>query len=146
MSEMANEIMKVFERYQRAALRKDVEGMMALYADDVRVFDTWGVWEYDGAAALRVTIAKWFESLREETVQVSAEDVRIDGTQDLVFVSAVMQYAAISESGQMLRSMQNRLTWVLVRREGGWKIVHEHTSTPIGFDDLKAIMHRPVTS
>ncbi|CAN7150626.1 nuclear transport factor 2 family protein [Trinickia sp. LjRoot230] len=146
MSEMANDVVTVLERYRRAVLRKDVEGMMALYADDVRVFDTWGVWEYDGAAARRVTVAQWFGSLRNETVQVSAEDVRIDGTQDFAFVSAVVQYAAISESGQVLRSMQNRLTWALARREGNWKIVHEHTSTPIGFDDLKAIMHRPIAS
>lgn len=104
------------------------------------------MWEYDGAAARRVTVAQWFGSLRNETVQVSAEDVRIDGTQDFAFVSAVVQYAAISESGQVLRSMQNRLTWALARREGNWKIVHEHTSTPIGFDDLKAIMHRPIAS
>lgn len=42
MSEMANDVVTVLERYRRAVLRKDVEGMMALYADDVRVFDTWG--------------------------------------------------------------------------------------------------------
>jgi hypothetical protein len=38
--------------------------------------------------------------------------------------------------------MQNRLTWALTRREGALKIVHEHTSAPVGFDDLKAILRR----
>jgi ketosteroid isomerase-like protein len=41
----------------------------------------------------------------------------------------------------MLRSLQDRLTWVLVRKGGGWLITHQHTSFPVG-DDLKAILRR----
>lgn len=41
-----------------------------------------------------------------------------------------------------LRSIQNRLTWVLMRREQTWRIVHEHTSAPIGIEDLNAIARR----
>jgi ketosteroid isomerase-like protein len=37
-----------------------------------------------------------------------------------------------------------RVTWSLARRESAWKIVHEHTSAPIGFKDLKAILQRQI--
>jgi ketosteroid isomerase-like protein len=40
--------------------------------------------------------------------------------------------------------MQNRFTWALRRKRASWSIVHEHTSTPIGFSDLKGILQRGV--
>ena len=129
--------------YRTAVLNQDVEGMMALYARDVRVFDTWGVWAYEGAAAWRQAVEQWFGSLGDETVRVSFDDVRSEGGSDMTMVSAIGAYAAFSASGEALRSMQNRITWSLARRENAWKIVHEHSSAPIGFEDLKAILRRP---
>ena len=38
--------------------------------------------------------------------------------------------------------MQNRFTWALKLEGNAWKIVHEHTSTPISSNDTKAIFHR----
>jgi ketosteroid isomerase-like protein len=39
----------------------------------------------------------------------------------------------VSPDGQELRSMNNRLTWVLrTDPDGEWKIAHEHTSAPAG--------------
>jgi ketosteroid isomerase-like protein len=52
---------------------------------------------------------------------------------DAAAVSAFTSYAAVSPDGSELRSMNNRLTWILRRdAEGSWKIVHEHTSAPTG--------------
>jgi uncharacterized protein (TIGR02246 family) len=142
MSDMEVQAANVLNRYRTAILNKDVDGMMALYADDVRVFDAWGVWTYEGAAAWRQAVERWFGSLQNETVKVGLEDIRTDGGSDLAVVSAVATYAAVSAKGEELRSMQNRLTWSLARREHVWKIVHEHTSAPIGFEDLKVILRR----
>ena len=52
-----------------------------------------------------------------------------------------MVYAAIDPKGTELRSMQNRLTWVLKPEGDGWKIPHEHTSVPLG-PDLKGLLAR----
>jgi ketosteroid isomerase-like protein len=47
--------------------------------------------------------------------------------------SAFTTYRGLSPEGTELRSMNNRLTWVLRKDAGGgWKIVHEHTSAPAG--------------
>src|SRR6266851_9883530 len=41
----------------------------------------------------------------------------------------------LSGDGKELRSMDNRITWVLRKnRDGAWKIIHEHTSAPADFD------------
>ncbi len=142
MNDSKDKAANVLDRYRAAVFDKDVEGMLALYADNVRVFDAWNVWEYDGAPAWRLIIEQWFGSLQDEAVEVGMADVRTDEGSDLAFISAVVTYTAVSEKGVALRSMQNRLTWALMRREGTWRIVHEHTSAPIGFEDLKAIIHR----
>lgn len=142
MTNLEKQIKRVFEQYESAVLAKNVEAFMGLYVQDVRVFDTWGAWSYDGAPAWRQAVHQWFVSLGDETVRVKFEDVQADGGQDLTLVSAIVSYASISAEGTELRSMQNRLTWALTRREGALKIVHEHTSAPVGFDDLKAILRR----
>jgi ketosteroid isomerase-like protein len=108
----------------------------------VRVFDTWGVWLYEGAPSWQIAVEGWFASLGSERVKVRFAEVQIAGDQALATVSAIVTYAAESVDGEPLRSMQNRITWVL--RESGhvFRIVHEHTSAPIGFADSKAILAR----
>jgi uncharacterized protein (TIGR02246 family) len=142
MNDIEDQAATVLSRYRGAVLMKDVECMMALYADDVRVFDAWGVWKYEGADAWRHAVEQWFKSLQDEIVMVDLEEVRIAGGSDLATISAIATYAAVSKQGEQLRSLQNRVTWSLARRENAWKIVHEHTSAPVGFDDLKAILRR----
>ncbi|WP_426608788.1 YybH family protein [Bradyrhizobium sp. McL0616] len=142
MSDNEDQIANILSRYRMAVLDKDVEGMMELYADDIRVFDTWGVWTHDGIAAWRQVVEHWFGSLKDEIVKVVFDDVRTERGSDLAVVSAVTTYTAVSANGEELRSMQNRVTRSLVRRADLWKIVHEHSSAPIRFEDMKAILMR----
>lgn len=128
--------------YGAAVFARDVEAFMRLYHPTVRVFDAWGVWLYEGAASWRIAVEGWFASLGSERVKVSFSDVQVTAEQALATVSAIVTYAAESAQGAPLRSMQNRVTWVL--RESGhvFRIIHEHTSAPIGFEDSKAILAR----
>lgn len=135
-------IARVLDSYQSAVLAKDVEAFMRLYDPSVRVFDAWGVWSYEGATKWRTAIQGWFTSLGTERVEVSFDDVRISAGRELAIVSAVVTYAGLSAEGDPLRAMQNRLTWALRTTGHVWRIVHEHTSAPIGFDDSKAILRR----
>ncbi len=142
MSDTEKDIRRVIGSYEAAVFSRDVEAFMRLYHPTVRVFDTWGVWLYEGAASWQIAVEGWFSSLGSERVKVSFADVQIAGEQSLATVSAIVTYAAESIQGEPLRSMQNRMTWVL--RESGhvFRIVHEHTSAPIGFEDSKAILAR----
>jgi uncharacterized protein (TIGR02246 family) len=142
MSDNEDQIANILSRYRMAVLDKDVEGMMDLYADDIRVFDTWGVWIHDGIAAWRQVVEHWFGSLKDEIVKVVFDDVRTESGSDLAVVSTITTYTAVSANGEELRSMQNRVTRSLVRRADLWKIVHEHSSAPIRIEDMKAILRR----
>ncbi len=142
MSDADKEVRRVMASYAAAVLARDVEALMRLYHPTVRVFDAWGVWLYDGAPAWRIAVEGWFASLGSEKVKVGFSDLQFTAEHTMAVVSAIVTYAAESAQGEPLRSMQNRITWVL--RESGhvFRIAHEHTSAPIGFEDSKAILTR----
>jgi len=140
MNDPNRRIRQVVEAYRSAIWEKNAEALIDLYAADVRVFDLWGAWSYQGAEAWRKAIDQWFDSMGAERVRVTMEGVRINAERPLGTVTAIVHYAGISAKGEELRAILNRLSWVLKPDEGGWKIVHEHTSAPIGPHDGKVML------
>ena len=142
MSDTEKQVLKALDTYKSAMLAKNVETFMHLYDPGVRVFDAWGVWSYEGADAWRIAVEGWFSSLGTEQVRVTFEDVKIVGDHGLASMSAVATYAGISADAQELRAMQNRISWTLKTSGHVLRVIHEHTSAPIGFEDNKAILQR----
>ena len=142
MAELDKDIARLLSTYVSAVLKKDVQTFMRLYDPNVRIFDTWGIWVYEGSEAWQRAVESWFTSLGTERVKVTFEDVQAWVSKDISSVSAVVTYAGLSATGEPLRSMQNRLTWVLRTSGHVARIVHEHTSAPVGFEDFKAILAR----
>ena len=132
MSEIAAIVSELQQAYCRAVYNKDVEAFLPLYDPDVRLFDAWGVWQYEGATTWRNAVESWFSSLGDECVEVTFEDTRADGTPEYGLASATVTYAAVSITGEKLRCMQNRLTWGLRQHGQAAVILHKHTSAPIG--------------
>jgi uncharacterized protein (TIGR02246 family) len=134
---------EMLDRYAAAVRAKSVDAFLELYADDVRTFDLWGEWSYDGKDALRAMVEEWFGSLgTDEVVEVEFDDVRAQSGADVAGVSAFTTFKALSSAGEELRSMNNRLTWVLRKdADGSWRIAHEHTSAPAG-DEGKVQLQR----
>lgn len=140
MTDAEDQLACLFRAYQTAILLKDVERMVALYDDDVRLYDAWNAWACEGAPLWRKDVERWFESLATDTVEVGIEDARAEGGAGLIVASATVTFAAFSQAGERLRSMRNRMTWALAQRSGSWKIVHQHSSLPIDLDSLEAIV------
>ena len=133
---------QMLELYAAAVRAKDVEAFVGLYEDDVRTFDLWSEWSYDGKDALRAMVTEWFGSLGTDMVAVEFDVVRTQAGDDVAAVSAFTTYRGLSSAGEELRSMNNRLTWVLRKDgDGAWKIAHEHTSAPAG-DEGKVQLRR----
>ncbi|MEP7301737.1 MAG: nuclear transport factor 2 family protein [Caldimonas sp.] len=143
MNDTEKSIGRVLGIYEAAVFSKDIEAFMRLYDPEVRVFDAWGVWSYEGAAAWQLAVEGWFTSLGSGRVKVGFADVRTVPGKELALVSAIVSYASLSAQGEPLRAMQNRISWGLRMTGHVLRIVHEHTSAPIGFDDSKAILQRP---
>ena len=89
-------IRQVMDAYTATVRAKDVDAFIGLYAQDVRVFDLWSNWSYDGAAAWRGMMTGWFDSLG--TAQVA---VGWDGVQTLV--GTMLQSSMPSSATQTCR-------------------------------------------
>ncbi|CAN5245985.1 nuclear transport factor 2 family protein [soil metagenome] len=142
MNDLEQSISRILESYKSAVLARDAEALMRLYDPKVRVFDTWGAWEHQGAEKWQRVVEAWFASLGTDRVIVTYEDLQVVGSREMAVVTAVFSYAAVSPQGEQLRAMQNRLTWALKMSGHVLRIVHEHTSVPIGYEDTKAIFQR----
>jgi uncharacterized protein (TIGR02246 family) len=128
--------------YSESAYAKDVDRFMTMYADGVRVFDLWGSWEIAGAVSWRESIAGWFGSLGDESVVADFDDIDVSASGDLAALTAMVGYSAESASGDRVRQMTNRLSWVIARTDGRWRVIHEHTSAPVGMETGKVILER----
>jgi ketosteroid isomerase-like protein len=132
----------ILESYAKAVAAKDAASLMQLYDPKVRVFDAWECWSYEGASAWEAAVRGWFDSLGSETVRVTFDDTQSTAVQELAIVSSIVTYAGVSAEGKALRSMQNRITWAIHLSAPGPRIIHEHTSAPIAFSEMKAILTR----
>ena len=130
------EIAALIETFKRTAFAKDVSGFLALYDDDASIFDLWKRWSYRGVGAWKEAVVEWVDHTGENRDAISLEEVTMQGQGDFRAVTALITFSCVSPSGAVLRAMHERLTWVLAKRTTGWKIVHQHTSAPVG-DDLK---------
>jgi ketosteroid isomerase-like protein len=136
------EIESLFETYKNAVFQKDAEAYASIFDDEVRIFDMWMDWSSDGLAVWREIAKEWFGSLGSERVVVAFEGIRIQAGGELAAATAFVRFAAISEQGEELRYLENRLTWIVQKKEKGWKITHQHTSGPIDFETMKVILKR----
>ena len=142
MSADIESVLALLEAYQIAVHAKDVDAFAALYDPDVRIFDMWGAWSCEGIGAWRAMAADWFGSLGADSVVVGVDHARVQVEQNLASVQAFLTFTGVSAHGETLRAMDNRLTWVLLRRAGAWKIVHEHTSAPADFATSALMLQR----
>lgn len=140
MSNIKNSTLQIIDAYKAAVFEKNVDAFISLYSKDMWVFDAWAVWSYDNPESWRKMVAEWFTSLGNERVKVSFDEVRAIDEQRLTIVTSIVTYTGYSAEGKNLRSLQNRLTWTLKPEGNIVRIVHEHTSVPVGFNDKKAIL------
>ncbi len=142
MTNQQKQIFAALDAYKAAVYAKDVDAFCAIYADDVRVFDMWGEWSYEGLAAWRKMAEGWFDSLGDERVAVEFSDAQINISGDIAVVNAFVSFSGVSAQGEKLRTMHNRITSALRHTNGQWKIFHEHSSSPADFETAKVMLKR----
>ncbi len=136
------EIQSLFTTYKTAIFQKDLTAFCSIFEEKVRVFDMWQQWTYNGLPAWREMAKGWFSSLGSDRDVVSFDDIQIQSDGELAFATAFVRFTAVSAEGNELRYLENRLTWVAQRKEGTWKIIHQHSSAPIDPQTLKVILTR----
>lgn len=142
MNQTPDPFLQILESYKAAVLAKDVEAFLALYDDEVHVFDLWGAWSLHGIEAWRSMAVGWFTAVGDERIIVDIAQVGSTRLGELAIGHAFLTYTAMSTDGTALRSLDNRITAALRKVEGVWRIFHEHTSVPIEHISAKAMLRR----
>jgi uncharacterized protein (TIGR02246 family) len=136
------EIESLFDAYKNAIFEKDLEAFCSIFDEKVRIFDMWQQWTYEGLSAWREMAKGWFSSLGTNRDVVTFDGIQIQTDGELAVATAFVRFTAVSAEGKELRYLEDRLTWVARKKEGTWKIVHQHTSAPIDFNTMKVILTR----
>lgn len=123
--------------YKTSVYDRNVEAFIGLYTTDVHIFDMWGQWELQGLETWRKVVCEWFGSLGSEPVVVDFIDTRLTQSSDMAAMTTVVRFAGHSSEGKELRWMHNRMTTVLQKAGGDWKVRHQHTSSPLDPQTLK---------
>lgn len=139
MTELPDPIAAFLRAYADSVLRKDATRFAALYHDNVQVFDAWDTWRLQGRTAMHGMATAWFGAIGDRRVQVTFADVHAHAGTDVAAVSALATYTAIAADGAIAGSRPNRMSIVLQRTPDGWRVVHEHTSVPVGFTSGQAV-------
>lgn len=106
----------LIQNYKTAVLEKDLEAFAAIYDEDVLVFDIWQQWTYQGLNSWLGMVKDWFTSLGSEKDVVSFDYTDIKEFGDLGLITAIVKFTAVSERGEELRYLQNRLTWIAQKK------------------------------
>ena len=132
----------LLEAYATAVLHKDAAAYTSIFDENIRVFDMWQEWRYDGITAWREVAKDWFDALGADKDVVTFSDIEITEKGELALITAIAKCTATSEQGEALRYLENRLTWVAVKKGLTWKIIHQHTSSPIDFNTMQVVLKR----
>ena len=142
MNESGDPFLDALESYKAAVRAKNVDAFLAIYDNDLQVFDMWGQWSLRGIETWRHLVAEWFSSLGDEYVVVVADEAASTRVGELAIGHAMLTYTAHAADGREIRSLNNRMTIAMRRTGGSWKIFHEHTSAPIDHASAKAMLRR----
>src|SRR2546430_2430811 len=109
-------VLGVLEAYKTAVSAKDVDAFAALYDKDACIFDMWDKWSYTNADTWREMVAQWFGSQGTERDSVDFNDLHTIVANDVAIIRAFVTFTGLSAEGKKLRSIDERLTWTLVKK------------------------------
>ena len=117
---------------------KDIEGVMASYAQDVVTFDIVPPLQYLGADALRKLWEEVFSFL-QAPIGYELHDLNITVGDDVAFTHSLNRMSATANNGQKIDYW---LRWTACFRKinGKWLIVHTQISVPVDLEHGTALL------
>jgi uncharacterized protein (TIGR02246 family) len=127
------------QQFADAFNKKDVNAIMAVYSDDVFVFDVVPPRQYVGAKAYRQDWEQLFK-LFNANPKFDISDLAITTDGDLGFSHSIQRVQATMVKGDPL-DLTVRVTDAYRKINGQWKIVQEHVSVPVNLETQKPDLH-----
>lgn len=134
-------IAQLYEQWLDAVRHQDLDGIMALYREDIVAFDAVLALQFKGRQAYREHWKMCLEfcpaGAKEPVFDMHDLVVQVEG--ELAFVHALMHCG--HREGDQIDASWMRMSAGLRREGDHWKIAHEHFSAPFEMPSGKAMFH-----
>ena len=121
------EIQELISRWTKAVRDQDLEGIRASHDPDMLMFDVPPPFLSRGLDAYMATWDIFFK-LQAKPVQFDLRDIAIAAGDEAAFATAIGRCCDLSSGAPV--QLDFRLTMGFKRKDGRWRIVHEHHSLP----------------
>ncbi|MEU6352434.1 nuclear transport factor 2 family protein [Streptomyces sp. NPDC047072] len=121
---LESELALFMGEYERANNSHDIERVVPFIAEDATYWFTDG--SYQGIDEIRSAIERTFAKILDETYEFRELEWPVL-TADIAVCRYRFAWTGVVDGEA--RSGQGRGTNVLVRRDGGWRLLHEHLSS-----------------
>ncbi|WP_044870507.1 nuclear transport factor 2 family protein [Pseudomonas sp. LFM046] len=130
------DVHEAFNQWLKAARAKDIDGIVARYADDVIAYDAILQLQFKGIQAYGQHWRYCMEMCSGDHIFEPADPtIHADG--NVAFLHCLIRCGG-EHDGQVQTSWM-RGTQCYVKRGGQWKIIHEHFSAPFDMETTKAL-------
>ncbi len=118
------------DEYSRAWATEDIEIFSSLFAhtDDLVIFD--GSSTFNGWDAWKNRLVTSFPSAQDVKITFRDQKIQINTQGDAALLTATEDVSYV-ENGKPFSFKGMRVTWILVKMDGKWTIIHGHWSVPV---------------
>ncbi|MDO9413545.1 MAG: nuclear transport factor 2 family protein [Pseudolabrys sp.] len=128
-----DDILKLLRDQEAAVARGDAAGVVAPMDDDYVLFDLPPPLVHRGDAAQgEAALNDWFASWKDG-VTVALRDPQVTVSGNLAAVYGLSRMRGTKKDGGSVDNWSRR-TVVLAKRDGAWRMIHEHNSFPTKMD------------
>jgi uncharacterized protein (TIGR02246 family) len=139
MATSEGEVRALIDARSEAMRAKDIERVMALYADDVVYFDLVPPLRYSGADALRARFLDWFARWQGPIGQ-QTEELSVAGDEHVAAAHMLIRAHGTLRDGREVDYFVRVSNTCARPPGGGWLFTHEHVSLPVDMATGTAVM------
>jgi uncharacterized protein (TIGR02246 family) len=123
-------ISSLCNEYSAAWATEDIEKFSSLFSHsaDLVIFD--GSSTYNGWEAWQSRLTSSFPKARDVKISFRDHNIQVNTAGDAAFLTA-SEDVNYTENGKSFSFKGMRVTWILLKMDGSWVIIHGHWSMPI---------------
>jgi uncharacterized protein (TIGR02246 family) len=133
-----SEIRALLDDFVQAIRDRDLDGVLSVFAPDVVSFDLGPPLQHGGGTEFRRRWRALFDA-HDGAIDYEVRDLEITAGGDVAFSRSLNHFGgALKGGGRSDRWL--RWTACFRKRDGAWRIVHEHVSVPVDLQSGNAVL------
>lgn len=132
-------ITKRIDEWKAQMRARDLDGVMTMYAAEVVAFDVVPPLEFRGADAYRKSYQNFMDTYAGP-IETEVRDFDVVVSGDLAVSRGFTRFTGKEKASGAESTVWVRVTESWRRKNGQWRIIHEHVSVPVDFATGKAVL------